>query len=162
MTLDYKSNLMRQAEEAAYSFKGHMKSADWVTWWLRICVGVPIIISVILLTWQGMNPELSRFLNCIAFIFSVLILTSPLLSNQDRAIATIKGHMDLGNDYLTLYKEIRDILSDSTPTKADMEKISQKMNELDKKTSSLRIGMVARKWSECVIEKEMDLDWIKK
>ncbi len=160
MPLNNRQNLMKYAQEAAYSSKGHFKSADWLSLSLKLYVGLPIIISIILLSWQNMASWASRLLNCVAFIFSSLAITSPLVNNQNQAIQTLENHMALGNGYLILFKSIRDISTQEIIRKEDIEQISNKMKELDEKTSKFRIGKAARLWSKCVIKREMDLDWI--
>ncbi len=161
MALDRRKNLMKYAEEAAWSSKGHLKSADWVSVSLKIYVGLPIIVAIILLSWQGMPSWASRLLNCIAFIFSSLALTSPLVNNQDQATKNVEDHMTLGNEYLQVYKDIRDLSTEETITKEAFDQISKRMKELDLKTNKLRIGSIARIWSKYTINGEMDLEWIK-
>ncbi len=162
MVIDRRKNLMKYAEEAAYSSKGHLKSADWVSLSLKVYVTLPILASIILLCWQNMPIWLERTLNCIAFTFSTLALTSPLVSNQNQASQTIEDHMTLGNEYLDVYKEIRDMVSNGIITDEQSNQISSKMRTLDQRTNKLRISGAARCWSRCVINKEMDLDWIEK
>ena len=155
-------NLLRIAEEVAYSSKGHYKSADWVSLSIKICIMFPIIISVALLTWQTLPVDLSRFLNCTALVFSLIALMSPVLNNQDKTAETIKNHMELGNGYLEIYKDIRILLTQGTVSDSDMNGIMDRVRSLDHKTSQFRIGFVARIWSKWRIESEMDLSWTKK
>lgn len=162
MSLDNRKNLMRIAEEAAYSAKGHMKSADWTQVSLRVFIGLPIIISIVLLSFQDINKDLSRLLNCVAFVFSMLAFTSPVLSNPEKAADLIEKHMTLGNDYLQVYKDIRNLVASGLTNNEEINKISDRMKDLDSRTGKLKIGFVARHWSRNKINSEMDLDWIEK
>ena len=68
--------------------------------------------------------------------------------------------MILGNAYLDLYSEIRDISTEESVTKEHIDQIAKKKRALDAQTNVLRIPLVARLWSSLVIKKQMDLDWI--
>ncbi|MFA6417255.1 MAG: hypothetical protein WCW61_03635 [Patescibacteria group bacterium] len=154
--------LMKYAEEVAYSSKGHYKTASWIKTSLNIYILLPITLSVILIIFPDSPQLLSRLLNCFIFIFSILALTSPLVSNQEQAVKTISSHMTLGNEYLSIYKEIRNISAESQITKEIIDNIYEKVKSLDEKTSNLRISFAGRVISKCLIKKEMDLDWIYK
>jgi hypothetical protein len=162
MILTSRQNLMKHAEEVAYSSKGHFKSADWTKISLRIFISVPIILSIILIVYSDWPKEINRFLNCVSMIFSFLALASPLVNNQDQACKRVIDHMSLGNKYLDIYKQIRDLSTETTITNAQVAVISRKIRDLDKQTNDLRIPTVARIWSWVVIRYQMDLTWIEK
>jgi hypothetical protein len=160
MALDKRQNLMKYAEEVAYSSKGHFKAADWTKMWTQLCIGVPILLSVVLIVYQTMDQALSRFLNCASMIFSILALMSPLVSNQDQACKKTDEHMNLGNAYLDLYTKIRNFSTEDAVTMEHIEEIAKIKRELDAKSNSLRISFIPRWWSKLRINKEMDLGWI--
>jgi hypothetical protein len=162
MTLDCRKNLMRYAEEAAYSSKGHFKSADWIKMSLKLYICVPILLSIIIIVFVDMAKRLSSLFSCISLVFSVLALTSPLVNNQEQANKTIKNHMALGNEYLTLYKEMRNISTQNQITNEQVEKIYKKLKLVDNRTDVLQISIMGRFLSKFKINKEMDLDWIQK
>lgn len=160
MSMTKRENLMKYAEEVAYSSKGHFKAADWTKISTQVYIGLPLIFAVILIVYQDMSQTWSRLLNCISMIFSLLALMSPLVSNQDQACKRTSDHMVLGNQYLDLYSQIRDISTEVTVTKEHIDQISKKKRELDTQTHTLQIPLLARFWSWAVINKEMDLGWI--
>lgn len=160
MAMTKRQNLMKYAEEVAYSSKGHFKAADWTKISTQVCIGLPLIFAVILIVYQDISQTWSRLLNCISMIFSLLALMSPLVSNQDQACKRTSDHMVLGNAYLDLYSEIRDVSTEETVTKEHIDQIAKKKRGLDAQTNVLRIPLVARLWSAFVIKKQMDLDWI--
>ncbi len=160
MALTPRQNLLKHAEEVAYSSKGHFKAADWTKISVRVFICVPIVLSIILIVYSDMTMWLSRLLNCVTMIFSFLALASPLVSNQDQACKKIDSHMGLGNDYLDIYKQLRDLSTEDSITQAKLGEISKKIRELDKRSNELRIPLIARWWSACVVKKQMDLDWV--
>ena len=162
MSLTRKENLMKYAEETAYSSKGHFKTADYNKISLRLYIGVPIVLSIILIIYSNMPQWASRFLNCISMIFAFLALTSPLVSNQDQACKRIDEHMSLGNSYLALHKEIRNLATEIEITKDQLDEITKKMTTLDQQSRSFHISLIGRLWSKFTIHKEMDIDWIYK
>lgn len=160
MALDKRQNLLKYAEEVAYSSKGHFKTADWTKISTQACIVVPLIFSVILIVYQDMAQAWSRALNAISMIFSMLALMSPLVSNQKQACKKTDEHMVLGNAYLDLYTRIRDISTEDTVTKEHINEIARTKRDLDARTNLLRITLIPRLWSKLRIKKEMDLDWI--
>lgn len=159
--MDKKKNLYQIAEEAAYSSKGHFKTADWIKISLMLYIGVPLVTSVILLIFQ-LGDMATRILSFFGFLFSIIAMTSVAANNRDKTSETIKKHMDLGNKYLDLHKQVR-----VEATKADIDtsaltSFTQKIAELDRETADLHICFAGRLWSKMCIKKEMDLDWLYK
>lgn len=108
-------------------------------------------------------PELlSRVLNCISMIFAILALASPMVNNQDQACKRTDEHMALGNEYLELHKEIRNLATEENISKEQLDSITKRISELDKRSRELHISFAGRLWSKLRIRKEMDLDWIYK
>lgn len=161
MAIDIQQNLMKYAEEAAYSSKGHFKTADWIKTSLVIFICLPIVLSIIIIIFSDMPQWLNRLLSCVSVISSILALISPLVSNQEMALKIINDHMALGNDYLELYKGIRNISAENSITKEQVEQISEKIKILDRRTDKLQISFAGRWWSKLKINKEMDIEWIK-
>jgi hypothetical protein len=160
--INKQDNLLRYAEETAYSSKGHFKTADFLKISLRFYISVPIILSIVLIVYGDMPIALSRLFNCLSLIFSFLALTSPMVSNQDQACRKMEEHMSLGNSYLELHKEIRNLATEDSITKEQLNDISKKMVELDSKSKNFQISFIGRIWSKWRIKKEMNLEWIYK
>lgn len=154
--------LMKYAEEAAYSSKGHFKTADWLKISLGLYICLPIILSIILIIFSDAPQWLNKLLSCLSIIFSILALTSPMVSNQVLATKTISEHMSIGNEYLDIYKKIRNISNESEVVKETIDNFSEQIKLLDKKTNNLRISFAGRIISRLLITKEMDLNWIYK
>jgi|SRR5581483_1958648 len=160
MPLTRRENLLKYAEETAYSSKGHFKTADFNKISLRFYIIVPIVLSIFLIIYPGLPQEIIRILNLLNIIFAILALTSPLVSNQDQACKRIDEHMSLGNSYLALHKEIRNLAAEAEITKEQLDEITKKMSELDHQSRSLHISFFGRLWSKFTIHKEMDIEWI--
>jgi hypothetical protein len=74
----------------------------------------------------------------------------------------MEEHMSLGNSYLELHKEIRNLATEDSITKEQLNDISKKMVELDSKSKNFQISFIGRIWSKWRIKKEMNLEWIYK
>ncbi len=160
MALDLRKNLLQYAEETAYSSKGHFKTADYTKISLKLYISIPIILSIVLIVYSDMPEELIRLLNTISMIFAFLAMSSPLVNNQDQAHKRIAEHMCLGNDYLEVHKEIRNLATEEVITKGHLDSIAAKLKILDSRSQNFQIGVVGRAWSKWRINKEMSLDWI--
>lgn len=161
MSLTPTQLLYQMAEETAWSFKGHMKTADGYGFTLACLIVVPLVTSLLILIFD-FSVFIQRIAAAMGFLFSSLALTSTLATNKEKADQTISAHMELGNKYLDLYNEIK-VLATDIPT-INQEKLSElqrKVGELNTQTSKLRITLIGRWWSRWKIDKEMDLDWIK-
>lgn len=160
MALTQQQLLHQMAVETAYSFKGHMKTADAYGFTLALLILVPIITSLLVLIFD-LPVMVQRLAAAAGFLFSSIALTSTLAMNKEKADQAISGHIDLGNEYLSVYNEIK--VSATDLSKIDQEKLDyfqKKIAELNRKTASLRITLIGRWWSKCRINKEMDLTWI--
>jgi hypothetical protein len=155
-----KDELKRMITETAYSSKGHFKTADWMGLSLAAYVTIPMITSL-LQVFATVPVWADNTLSFFGFLFSGLALNSVLASNRDKANQSIESHIDLGNCYLEIYKEMRVRLP-------EMEKITTEMlagwqeriSKLDRRTSKSKISHVGRLWSKLRIKEEMDLHWI--
>ena len=148
------------AEETAWSFKGHMKTADGYGFTLACLITIPLITSLLVLIFD-LPVFIQRIAAAMGFLFSSLALTSTLATNKEKAVQIIAAHMELGNKYLELYNEIK-VLATSIET-LDQTKLSglqRKIGELNTQTSKFRITLIGRWWSWWKIDKEMDLAWI--
>jgi hypothetical protein len=145
----------------SFNRKENLMTADFKKISLKFYIFVPITLSVILIIFSDMSEAAIRLLNCISLVSAILALASPLVSNQDQACRRIDEHMSLGNSYLALHKEIRNLAAGSDVTTEQLVEITKKMEGLDRQSRSLHISFIGRLWSKCTINKEMDLKWIK-
>jgi len=152
--------LLQLAEEAIYSAKGHYKSADWLKISLSCYISIPLITSFLLLIF--IFPESwQRLISFIGLLFSSLALISVWNNNRDKANKIIEQHMDLGNKYLEIYKQIRNLNTDSENLSGEkLNEIQSNITQLDNQTKRLPISFVGRWWAKLRIKKEVGLDWI--
>lgn len=161
MALTQKQLLYQMAEEMAWSFKGHMKTADGYGFTLACLIVVPLITSLLVLIFD-FPVSIQRIAAAMGFLFSSLALTSTLATNKEKADQTISAHMELGNKYLDLYNEIKVLATDiTTLNQTKLSELQKKVGELNAQTDKLRITLIGRWWSHWKINKEMDLGWIK-
>ncbi len=153
--------LYQMAEETAWSFKGHMKTADGYGFTLACLIVVPLITSLVVLIFD-FPIFIQRIAAATGFLFSSLALTSTLATNKGKANQTIFLHMELGNKYLDLYNEIKVLATNiGTVDQSKLSELQKKVGKLNSQTSKLRITLIGRWWSWWKINKEMDLAWIK-
>lgn len=152
--------LKRIATETAYSSKEHFKTADWMGLSLAGYISIPMVTSLITIFFD-FNPFIQQILAFTGILFSVLALNSALANNRERADKSIQEHMDLGNKYLAIHKEIRVRMADAGSVTTDMlAEFQRRISDLDLKTARNRISFVGRWWAKCKIVEEMDLDWL--
>ena len=152
--------LKRMGIETAYSSKGHFKTADWMSWSLASYISVPLVTSLLQALFI-FSDFWNRVLSLLGLLFSFFALSSVLASNRDKANRAIEGHMDLGNKYLAIHKEIRILMADLTGVTTDqLTDLQERISELDRQTSRNRINLVGRWWMKARIKEEMDLGWL--
>lgn len=155
-----KDEIKRMIIETAYSSKGHFKTADWMGLSLAAYVTVPMVTSLLQVfftfpTWA------ENALSFAGFLFSFLALSSVLASNRDKANRSIEAHIDLGNKYLEIYKEIRVHLTNINAITTDtLSGWQNRISALDHQTSKSKISLIGRLWSKFRIKEEMDLQWV--
>lgn len=162
MELTKKELLHQLAEEAAYSFKGHMKTADWTGVAIAVYIFVPMITSLLILIFD-LPLFGQRVASLIGFLFAAFALNSALASNRNEAERSVEQHMELGNKYLNLYNEIKVLATEIDKVdQARLSQLQQRIGGLNAETSKLRVGFAGRCWSRLTINKEMDLRWLYK
>lgn len=160
MALTRKDLLYQLAEETAYSFKGHMKTADGYGFTLACFIAVPLLTSLLILIWD-IPLVIQRIAGAAGFLFSALALNSTLATNKEKADKTIEAHTDLGNKYLALYGEIKVAATNiESLDQAKLDYFQKRIAELNTETTKLRITFIGRWWSKLAIEKEMDVKWL--
>jgi len=161
MALTRQQLLYQIAEESAWSFKGHMKTADGYGFTLACLIVVPLITSLLVLIFD-VPTLVQRIAAATGFLFSALALTSTLATDKEKANQIISAHMELGNKYLDLYNEIKVLATNAEAVdQAKLEYLQKKVGELNQQTNKLRITLIGRWWSWWKINKEMDLAWLK-
>lgn len=162
MSLNKKELLYQLAEEAAYSFKGHMKTADWIGVAIAFYIFIPMVTSLLVLIFS-LPSFWQKIASLFGFLFAALALNSSLANNRRETDQIVRKHMELGNRYLALYNEIKVIATDiENLNQVELSQLQQKIDELNTETNRLRIGFVGRWWSKWKIRTEMDLDWLYK
>ena len=144
--------LQELGEDAAYTFKGLYKTADWLRLECKILLFITLLFSIIILGFDNSSSIYTKILSIVALIASVWLLV-----NQ-KEYEKVEDYMRLADEYKNLFDEIR-----NTYYSKDLKNIKdlqQKINNLRKKSHEYPIGKIARWWSEIVIKKEMNLGWI--
>ena len=157
--LETKKNIAMVAEEIAYSSKGHFKSADWIKISLSIYILVPLLFSLIIFIWG----DYYKIFSFISLFFSILAINSSLANNRDIANKEIKRHMEIGNNYLEIYKELRNSFSNVSSVDINiLDSYRKRISLLDNQSNNCNINFAGRIWSKVTIKKEMDMSWIYK
>lgn len=127
-------NLYLIAEEAAYSAKGHFKSADWIKLIINMLIAVPLVTSLLTFGFN-LGQLITQIVSFIGLLFSFIAL---LYTNEHVILnSKIIDHMELGNSYLELYKAIRTVCFEpSCITKEEVLNFQTKISELDKKSTT--------------------------
>jgi hypothetical protein len=161
MSLSKTDILYKLAQETAYSSKGHFKRADWLRLSLGVYVFIPMVTSLLTLFFD--LPYLGeRIAGFLGLLFSMIALVSVRSNNRDRADEEIKKHMELGNSYLDIYKELRVLITQEENVPSEkIRSLHEAISKLDRESTSYQIGFVGRWWSKLRINSEMELDWLK-
>lgn len=155
-----KEEIKRMVIETAYSSKGHFKTADWMAISLASYICVPLATSLVSALFALSDAAL-RVVSFLGLFFSYLALSSVLANNRDKANRSIETHIDLGNKYLEIYKELRILTTDMSVVRADtLTALQRRISELDRATAKCKISFVGRWWSKLRIYSEMDLHWV--
>lgn len=150
------------AEETAWSFKGHMKTADGYGLILACFIVIPLITSLLVLIFD-LTTFIQKIVAAVGFFFSSIALASTLATNKEKADRTISAHIELGNKYLNLYNEVKVLATNiRTVDQPKLSELQKKLAELNMQTNMLRISLIGRWWSRWRINKEMDLTWLTK
>lgn len=143
------------AIEAIYSAKGHFKTSDWIGYYLFLLVAVPFITSAIILVFP--LPDFwIKFCSFIGLVFSLLSLVYAYASNQIEAKKQIETHMNIGNDYLSCFKQLRNMFFLNSISKDQIETVSKEIQSLDKKSQTCKISAIARIHAKLTIKGEVD------
>ena len=147
--------LKELGEDAAYTFKGLYKTADWLRLEFKILVLITLLFSLIILGFGDNIPDTwSKILSITALIASIW-----LLINQGK-YEKVKDYMRLANQFKNLYDKIRN--SYYSGHFKNIPDFQNEMVKLRRKTHKYPIGKIARWWSKYVIKDEMNLEWIYK
>jgi hypothetical protein len=162
MTKNPEENLLRLAEDIAYASKGHFKTADWISASPRIYLFFPLMISFLLMAFTFPDYAV-KLLSAVSFAIALFAILSQFANNLDSAKVTIEKHMELGNKYLALYKEIRTAyFSASEVESTAINDFTNRNIAIIEQSGPYRICFIGRWWAKIRIEEEMGLDWIYK
>ena len=144
------------AEDCAYTYKGLYKQSDIKEKYSSFLIFIPIIYSIIILVFPSVANELfGKIISVITLISSILLLVGNKNSEN------IVEYRKIANNYKALYDELCILSSSGCDSAVKLGEIVTKKNELNEKTSLYPIGILAKLWTKKVIDKEMNLLWIK-
>jgi len=159
MTDRGRCELQRLAEEAIYSAKGHFKTADWIGMAVAAYVTVPLLTSLVIFIFDPAET-IEKVLALLGAAFSVLALASVWSQRRDKSDRAVKAHMDIGNKYLELYKEMRVTWANGNFLPEAVSEFREHLSALDRQTSQTRIGLVGRYWARWTLRSEVDIGWL--
>lgn len=146
-----KELLKKLGEETIYSAKGHFKSCDirrnLTTFTIWFCTFINVLGII------GFTPVVGKILS----VMGLLGMISLLLWNEGDGKNYRSKHKRFGEAYLSIHKEIRAYYLLSEYDKDEIEKLSQKVMELDSKNKP-DISILARKWAKKAIEENGETD----
>jgi hypothetical protein len=145
--------LQELGEDAAYTFKGLYKTADYLRLQYKFLLFIILLFSIIMLGFgDTLQSLVTKILSVIALLASIWLLV-----NQ-KEYEKIEDYMRLANKYKNLFDEIRNAYYSNNFE--NIETFQQEINNLREQSYSYPIGKIARWWSKHVIRKEINLEWI--
>ncbi|EGR0930945.1 hypothetical protein ACKOZB_004644 [Vibrio parahaemolyticus] len=153
MNENEKQLLRRLGEDAAYTFKGLHKHADWLDQKYKLYLSLPIIFSIISIGFDEEMPAL--FLKLIAVI---ALVGSALALIDQKDFEKSSGYRELADYIKNLYDKVEAAYLLEDP--AQYSVLSQEWLELRKQFKDYPIGKRAYKKTQKRIKQEMNLSWL--
>lgn len=155
-----KKTLCAFAEDTVYSFKGHLKTADWMRISKRLYLIFPILGSMILLILD-IKEIYESLLLIMILLFSFLAFGSDESWSTGKTQSYITRHRIVARKYEDLYSQIRVMVENQKVIDLETVKdIQNKKSSIDADVAELPITLIGRYWSKLTIKKEKDISWI--
>jgi len=141
-----KELLRNWGENTAYSAKGHYKTADIKSMYLKIL----IIVNVVFAIFSLLDFPYSFFTTLFgisSLIASILLLVEEASNGQ----ASTSSHMMLGDEYLNVHYKLQELNSQENPSMDNFNKLASIIEELNTKQKP-RIFQIAKKQAKTAIE----------
>lgn len=148
------NSIKKLAEDAAYTFKGLHKTADYYEISSKGYLTIPILFSIINL---GFDAYLNTVVLKILAIIS-LFATTLVLFNQKK-YPLIEEYRKLANQFKEQY-DLLEIMFNNRDHNSEINEPRNTIATLNQKTTKLPVSLLGRLWSRRVIKKEMNLKWL--
>ena len=143
----------RLGEDAAYTFKGLHKEADWLEWKYKILLIVPIIFSITSLGFSDAVPTLFiKILSIVSLVFTIMALV------DQKKLERIDSYRLLADEMKIIYDLAEEFCHKEL--ESEYESLKNKWIQTRKEMANHPIGIVARIMSKRVIKEEMNLKWL--
>jgi len=103
-----------------------------------------------------MASTIGKVLAGTSFAFSIFILV------DNKSPENIIEYRRIANEYKKLYDALFMLFENDSASPEKVERILVEKSLLNEKTSQFPIRQLARIWTNCVIDREMNLSWTKK
>ena len=139
-------------ESAAYSTKGHFKSADGRRALVRWLIITTIVTSAAALLGDLIPEKFQRGINALALASSIALLYFQTKSDADY----VTESMQAGNKYLTLHNDIRDAYEDGINDRDQITALRKRLSDLNE-SKRPNIGSYAKRRAKRSIEKKGEM-----
>lgn len=146
-----KELLKKLGIETLYSAKGHFKACDLRRNLVTITLWLCAILNVVGLI--GVSPIVDKWFSAIGLFGTVALL----MWNEGEGKDYRARHKQVGEEYLSLHKEIRACFFITDCSTEKVEALNKKVMALDSKNKP-EIPFAARKWAQWAIEKHDETD----
>jgi hypothetical protein len=109
-------------------------------------------LNLILLTFD-LNNIVMKFMGIVSIFFSIYLLISQ------KEIEKVKDYRTTADDYKSLYDRLE---LANAKREFEIEPFLERFDTLQKQNQSCNVTWLAHKWTDRVIRKEMNIDWIYK
>lgn len=140
------------AEDAAFQFKVLHKTSDIYHYLYRVSTIALFVLAVGTLAWSP-GVQMGKVCGAIGLLLAVVLL---VFQKDIEKIRDYRKHADA-------FKNVYDLLRRANETSEPMPiSIEEEILRLSKKNSDFPVSKVAHWWTQRVIYKEMNLEWLKK
>lgn len=147
--------LKKMAEETIYSAKGHFKSADVRSGLIGFVIWSCMILAILRLASD--SAHIGKISASLTLFGSIALL----LWNQGESKDYRQRHKEIGEKYLSLHKELRELFYLEKLESSVVENISLRIRNLDQSLKPT-ISYLGRNLSKRAIEKNKETDnWYK-
>jgi len=140
------------AEDAAYQFKVLHKTADIYHYVYRGSTIILSLIAVMTFAWDA-SGIFGKGCGALGLLLSIILL----VYQQD--IEKVRDYRKHADRYKNVYDWLEQANAEETPS---LEGIAKTIAELRELNAAFPVSKPAHWWTNMVIDKEMNLDWLKK
>lgn len=117
-----KTILASWGENTAYSAKGHFKTADIKSFYLKGLIIVNILFAIFSIMELNL-PLLVKLFGLISLIASILLLVEENSKNKSSS----HHHMKIGDEYLALHYKLQNLHSQEKPAIEEFKELEKRL-----------------------------------